>query len=170
MRKLLIGIAAVALVVGLSVAPALAEPVEYATASCDVTLTIERFLSIEVTKPPHIVISGGESWGQNYVGFNVKYNFFPCYYQYWCELADGMPAHWNLYAANYKWEEGGVRYNQNTFTDLTGMHYFPDGMGLGSTGAKLEGVKLEDNADDYTNTVIGTLTFEFQDGTSPSGD
>jgi len=170
MKKLPIVVLAIALLVVLSITPALADPVENATASCDVTLTIDRFLSIEITKAPHIVISGGGSSGQNYIGFTLKYNFFPCFYQYWCELADGMPTYWSLYAANYNWEEGGVRYNQDTRTDLTGMHVFPNGVPLGSSGAKLEGVKLEDNADEYTNTIIGTLYFEFQSGTSPSDD
>lgn len=174
MKKLLIGIAAVALVVGLSVAPALADPVEYAADSCDVTLTIEKFLSIEITKAPHIVISGGESSGQNYVGFKVKHNFVPCYYEYWCEIAEGMPEAWDLSVpTGDQWcgcEHDGHPCMHNTFTDLMGMKYFPDGLPLGSGGAQLTGVRLTDDADDYTNTVIGSLIFEFQTDTSPCGD
>jgi len=177
MKKLLVVVPIIALLLALSIAPALADPVKYATASCDVTLTIERFLSIEITHAPNIVISGGESSGGDYVGFKVKYNFVPCFYEYWCEIAEGMPEAWDLSVpTGSQWcgcyhdpEEKHPCYH-NTFDDLTGMHYFPDGMPLGSGGAELTGVRLEDNADDYNNTVIGTLYFEFADGTSPCGD
>ncbi len=153
-----------------------AAPAHGDSATADVTLTVEKYLSVEITQAPSITISGGDTEGSNMVGFTVKFNFVPCYYEYWCDIAPGLPPAWDLVVGTYPGSEwcgcshGTHSCQHNTFDDLTAMHYFPNGMGLGSGGAKLTGVTLEHAAADYQNVVIGTLYFEFKEGTSPCGD
>lgn len=175
MKQIMAIVVGVALL-GLLAVPALA--LTSADASAGVTLTIEKYLSIEIDDvlDRHIVIEGGASEGQASVSFTVKLNFFPCYYEYWCEIASGLPAGWDLSVPmGDQWcgcyHDGGPHAcYHNTFTNLTGMKYFPGGLPLGSLGAKLTGVTLEDAAADYQNATIGTLYFQFQEGSSPCGD
>jgi len=175
MRKLLVGLA-IAVLVALIASGARASPVTEESASADVNLMVEKYLSIEITTAPHVtVFAGSPLTGGGYVGFKVKFNFAPCFYIHQYELADGMPSDWELYPGDYDVDTLDVdgdgntteKVGTNTFDNLTGMKYFPNGMSLGS-GVKLDGVDFEDVAGDWG--VIGTCYLTFLEGTGPYGD
>lgn len=173
MRKFLVGLA-IAVLVALVASGARADPVTDESASADVNLMVEKYVEIEYFEQPswQPAVSGGATQVSIYMTFKLNGNFSNLWYWWGIDLNPGVcPSRWYIWGSETQgaYQDTG---DEDSDSDTDEYLMFNDdpakGFGYGLASALiLKGITLEDNANDYTDTVIGTATMSIQEGTCP---
>ena len=180
MKTLWIGMVAVVLL-ALVALPAMADPVPSASASAPVNLTIEKY--VEITnweqapwmKPT--VVSNGATQATVQMSFKINGNVDYCWYWWGIDLdPEVCPSRWYVWGDTVQ-----GAYPDTTDLDSDGdtdeylqfndgaQGCFPNEWYSGGyvTFLIIKGITLEDDANDYTDTLIGTATMTLIGDGSP---
>jgi len=165
--------AVLALVVVAAVGAA-GDPVPTASASAGVNLEIEKYVEIVYFNQPtwQAPLSGGGEQMSIFMTFKLNGNFDDCWYWWGIDLNPAVcPSRWYIWGSETQgaFPDADDLDNDGDIDEYLMFNDDPAkgfGYGLGSA-LVLKGITLEDNANDYTNTNIGTATMSIQEGICP---